>query len=75
LDVADRIETEPARNAGFDQRDDATNRGFGIIRLDEIKVAVGLGLSQIGDRSIVDAVGTHDDLALGRKLATYFALR
>ncbi len=31
LDIADWIETEAARDAGFDQLDDARNRGLGIV--------------------------------------------
>jgi hypothetical protein len=36
---ADWIETEAARDAGFDQLDDARNRGLGIVSLDKIEVA------------------------------------
>ena len=42
LDIADWIETEAARDAGFDQLDDARNRGLG----DKIEVALGLGFAK-----------------------------
>ena len=40
LDIADGIQTEAARDAGFDQLDDARNCGLGIISLDKIEVAL-----------------------------------
>ena len=64
LDVADRIETKAARDASFDQLDDARNRGLGIISLDEIEVALGFGFAKIGDDTLIDTVCVHDDLAL-----------
>ena len=54
------------RDAGFDQFDDAHNRGLGIISLNKIKVALGFGFAKVGYDALVDAVGIHDDLALGR---------
>ena len=53
------------RDAGFDQLDDARNRGLGIISLDKIEVAHGFASAKIGHDTVVDAVGIHDDLALG----------
>ena len=46
LDVADGIETEPLRDARLHQFDDPRHRGFGIVRLHEIEVAVALGLAR-----------------------------
>jgi hypothetical protein len=46
LDIADWIETEAARNAGFNQLDDARNRGLGIVSLDKIEVALGIGFAK-----------------------------
>ena len=65
LYIADGIETKAARDAGLDQLDDARNRGRGIIGLDKIEVALGLGFAKIGYDALVDTVGIHDDLALG----------
>ena len=43
----------------------------GIISLDKIEVALGFGFAKIGHDTVVDAVGIHDDLTLGR-LPEYF---
>ena len=68
-----RIGSRPKRlrDAGFDQLDDARNRGLGIVRLDKIEVAVGFRSAKIRDRPLIDAVGVDDDLAL-RGLPEYF---
>jgi hypothetical protein len=71
LDVADWIETKAPRDAGFNQLDDTRNRGLGIISLDKIEVALGFGFAKIRHDTVVDAVGIHDDLTLGR-LPEYF---
>src|SRR5256714_14021413 len=71
LDIADWIETEAARDAGFDQLDDARNRGLGIVSLDKIEVALGFRSAKIGNDTLIDAVGIHDDLTL-RRLPEYF---
>src|ERR1700735_2890430 len=62
---------EAARDAGFDQLDDARNRGLGIVSLDKIEVALGFRSAKIGNDTLIDAVGLHDDLTLGR-LPEYF---
>ena len=71
LDVADRIETKAARDAGFDQLDDARNRGLGIVSLDKIEVALGFRFAKIGYDTLIDAMCIHDDLTL-RRLPEYF---
>jgi ABC transporter substrate binding protein len=38
--------------------------GFRVVRLYEIEVAIGLGRAEIGDRALIDAMGTGDDAAL-----------
>jgi hypothetical protein len=70
LDIAGRIEVEAERDAGFHKFDDAWNRGHRIVCLDKIEVALGFRLAQIGHETLVETVGVHDDLALGR-LAEY----
>jgi hypothetical protein len=47
LDIADGIEPETAGYAGLHKLDDERNRSLGIIRLDEIEVAFGVGLARI----------------------------
>jgi hypothetical protein len=42
LDVAHRIQTEALRYSGLDQLDDPRDSGFGIVRRNEVKVAVAL---------------------------------
>src|SRR5438132_9726173 len=64
LDVANGIEAEAAGNLGLHQLDDTRYGGFGIIRLHEVEVAVRSGRTEIGDRTLVDAVGAGDDAAL-----------
>jgi hypothetical protein len=71
LDIADWIETKAARDTGFDELDDSRNRDLGIVRLDKIEVALDFGFAKIGYDPVVDTVGIHDDLALGR-LTEYF---
>ena len=71
LDIADWIETEAARDPGFDQLDDARNRGLGIVSLDKIEVVLGFRSAKIGNDTLIDEVGIHDDLTLGR-LPEYF---
>ena len=65
LDVADGIEAEALGDAGLHQLDDPRHRGFGIVRLHEVEVAVTLGLREIGHRALVDPVRAGDDPALG----------
>src|SRR6266487_3163886 len=38
--------------------------GFGIVRLHEVEVALRSGRTEIGDRTLVDAMGAGDDAAL-----------
>src|SRR6266566_4201907 len=45
--------------------------GFGIVRLHEVEVAICAGRAEIGDRALVDAMGTGDDAAL-RGLPEHF---
>jgi hypothetical protein len=71
LDIADWIETKAARDAGFDKLYDARNCGLGIVSLDKIEVALGFRSAKIGNDTLIDAVGIHDDLTLGR-LPEYF---
>jgi hypothetical protein len=66
LDIADRIETEPARDAAFHKLYDARNRGLGIGRLDKIEAALGFRLAQIGRGPLVDAVGDCRSAAITR---------
>jgi hypothetical protein len=42
---------------------DAGNRGLGIVRLDEIDIAFGIGLAEIRNNPLIDAVRIHDDPA------------
>ena len=64
LDVADGIEAEPPRDPRLHQFDDAADGGLRIVRLHEVEVALGSGWAEIGDRALVDTMGTGDDAAL-----------
>ena len=55
----------------MDQLDDARNRGLGIVSLDKIEVVLGFRSAKIGNDTLIDEVGIHDDLTLGR-LPEYF---
>ena len=65
LDITDRIETKPAWDPDFHKLDDATNRSLGILGLDKIEVAFGVGLAEVRNDTLVDAVRIHDDSAFG----------
>src|SRR6266496_1051819 len=65
LDIADWIETEAARDAGFHKLNDARNCGLGIGRLDKIEVAFGFRYANIGYDTLVDAMRIHNDPAFG----------
>ena len=56
LDIADGIEAEAARDAGFYQLDNAGNCRFRIICLDKIEVTLALWPTQIGKDALIDAV-------------------
>ncbi len=49
LNIADGIEAEAARDAGFYQVDNVGNCSFRAIRLDKIEVALAPRLAQIGE--------------------------
>jgi hypothetical protein len=49
----------------FGQLDDAANGSLRVVRLHEVEVALCFGWAQIGDRALIDAMGTRDDAALG----------
>src|SRR4029077_13363768 len=52
--LTSRIGSRPKRrgNAGFDQLDDARNRGLGIIGFDKIEVALGFRSAKIGNDTL-----------------------
>src|SRR4051794_31806654 len=58
LDVADGIEAEPFRYSRLHQFNDPSDRGFWIVRLHEIEVALGSGWAEVGNRALVHAMGT-----------------
>jgi len=58
------------RNAGLNQFDDPRHSSFGIIGLHKIKIAVTVGLGEIGNGALVDPVRGGDNPAL-RGLAKY----
>jgi hypothetical protein len=58
LDIADGIETEPFGDPCFYELDDPRYGGFGIVRSHEVEVAVWSGRAEIGDRALVDTMGT-----------------
>src|SRR5262245_25733761 len=60
LDVADGVEAKAARNPCLHQIDDARYGGFEIVRLHEVEVATRWGRTEIGDRTLVDAMSTGD---------------
>jgi hypothetical protein len=64
LDVANGVETKPLGDAGLHQFDDPRHGGLRIVCVHEIEVAVALRLSEIGDRSLVNPMGSCDDAAL-----------
>jgi hypothetical protein len=63
LDIADGIETEPFGDPCFYELDDPRYGGFRIVRSHEVEVAVWSGRAEIGDRVLVDTIGTNDDAA------------
>ena len=62
--LRDRIEAEPFGYPRLRQFDDAAHGGFRIVRLHEIEITLGCGRAKVGDRALVDAMGTGDDAAL-----------
>ena len=66
LDVAYRMEAEPAGNALADQGQDAFHRLFGILRGHEVEVAVALSRVELRHLARVDPMRIDDDPALGR---------
>src|SRR5262245_18495033 len=64
LDVADGVEAEAARNPCLHQLDNARHGGYGIVRLHEVEVATRWGRTEIGDQTLVDAMGAGDYAAL-----------
>ena len=66
LDVAHRMEAEPAGNALADQGQDALHRLFGILRRHEVEVAVALSRVELRHLARVDPMRIDDDPALGR---------
>ena len=63
LNVADRIEAEARGDPGFHQLDDALHGDFGIFRLDEVEVRIDPGRAEIGNKTLIDAVGGGDNAA------------
>ena len=64
LDFTDGIEAEPFGDPRFHQLDNARNCGLRVVRLHKVKVGLGSGRAEIGDRALVDAMGASDDAAL-----------
>jgi hypothetical protein len=71
LNVANGVGAKPLGDAGLHQFDDPRYRGLRIVCLHKLEVAVALQLSEIGDRSLVNLMGTGDDAAL-RSLPEHF---
>ena len=63
LDVADQVQAEALGGAGLHQLQDALNGGLGILGRNEVEVAVADRRAEIGNRSLIDAVGVDDDPA------------
>jgi len=62
---------EPFGDPCFNELDDTRHGDFRVVRLHEVEVTLGSGRAEIGDRALVDAMGTGDDAAL-RGLPEYF---
>jgi hypothetical protein len=65
LNVTNRIEPEARRDARFDELNGSQHGRLGVIRLDKVEVAVALGLGQVWNKALVDAVRAGDDAASG----------
>ena len=62
---------KPIGNPRLHQFNNPADSGFRFVRLHEVEVALGSGWAEIGDRALVDAMGTGDDAAL-RGLPEHF---
>ena len=65
LDVADRVEPEPGRDAPGHDLQQLGHAVLRVVAADEVEVAAGL-LARLGQQALVDPVRVGDDPALGR---------
>src|SRR5213078_106025 len=60
LNVTERIEPEPRRDAFANHRDDAVEDGGGVVRLDKVEITLP-GRRGLGQLALIDLMGRPHD--------------